>query len=135
MYVSMRVSLYLSPSVSNEPLAHSLTCLLAPFTHSLASLTRRCVRSLAGSLTHSPPSAWDNGIFLCNFQSVLNHSGMTMKLTHRVLGHSLVCSLIHSHCTLIHFLRTALLACSDALIHLSTCSPFHLLPSSWERGF
>ena len=42
-------------------------------------------------------------MFLSNFQCVLNHSGMT----HKVLGHSLVRSLVHSHRTLIHFLRTA----------------------------
>ena len=57
---------------------------------------------------HSLPSSWDNGIFLSNFQCVLNHSGMTMKLT---LGHSLVRSLVHSHRTFIHFLRTACFAC------------------------
>ena len=43
----------------------------------LASLARCYVRSLARSLSF--PSSWDNGIFLSNFQCVLNHSGMTMK--------------------------------------------------------
>ena len=119
------------------------TCSLAPFPHSLASLTRRCVRSLTRWLTHSLPSSWDNGIFLSNFQCVLNHSGMTMKLTHRVPGHSLVCSLVRSHCTLIHFLPTARALRSRALLRLFirslarpfTRSPIHSLPSSWERGF
>ena len=42
-------------------------------------------------------------MFLSNFQCVLNQSGKT----HKVLGHSLVRSLIHSHRTLIHILRPA----------------------------
>ena len=34
-----------------------------------------CARSFARSLTHSLPSSWDNGIFMCGFSSVnLDHS-------------------------------------------------------------
>ena len=85
------------------------------------TLARHCVRSLARSLahslTHSHSSSWDSGIFLSNFQCVLSHSGMTMKSTHRVLGHSLVCSLVHSHRTLICFLHTACFACALRCAH------------------
>ena len=65
-------------------------------------------------------------MFLSNFQFVLNHSGMTL----RVLGHSLVRSLVPSHRTLIHFLHTPRFClraplrsffCSLAL-HCSLCS-------------
>ena len=101
----------------------------------LPSLARCCVHSFARSLTHSLPSSWDNGIFLSNFQCVLNHSGMTMKSTHKVLGHSLVRSLVHSHRTLIRFLRTARFARALRCAHSFVRSPIHSLPSSWERGF
>ena len=86
----------------------SLTCLLRTARFILLpSLARCCVHSFARSLTHSLPSSWDNGIFLSNFQCVLNHSGMTMKSTHKVLGHSLVRSLIRLHRSLIRLLRSA----------------------------
>ena len=87
--------------VSNEPLAHPLTRSLAPLTHSLASycslhtarfaralrcahsfartahslarFARSPLRSFARSLANSLPNSWDNGIFLSNFECVLNH--------------------------------------------------------------
>ena len=90
----------------SEPLAHPLTSSLAPVTHSLAPDCSLHTARFARLLTHSLPSSWDNGKFLSNFQCVVNHSGRTMKSTHRVLGHSLVRSLVHSHCTFIHFLRS-----------------------------
>ena len=40
--------------------------------------------------------------YLCNM------GRMTMKLTRRALGHSPICSLVHSHHSLIRLLRTAL---------------------------
>ena len=88
----------------SEPLAHPLTSSLAPVTHSLAPDCSLHTARFARLLTHSLPSSWDNGIFLSNFQCVLNHSGMTLKSTHRVLGHSLVRSLVHR--TFIRCLRT-----------------------------
>ena len=54
-------------------------------------------------------------LFFCQWNMIvqlLNHSGMTKKSTHRVLGHSLVRSLVHSHRTLIRFHRTARFACA-----------------------
>ena len=99
----------------------------------LPSLARCCVHSFARSLTHSLPSSWDNGIFLSNFQCVLNHSGMTMKSTHKVLGHSLVRSLVHSHCTFIHFLRTARFARALCCAHSFVRSLAHSLAPELQR--
>ena len=127
--------------ISNEPLAHPLTRSLAPLTHSLASycslhtarFARALLRSLAHSLTHSFPNSWDNGIFLSDFQCVRNHSE---SQTHRILDHSLIRSLVHSHRTFIHFLRTARFAPALRCAHSFICSLAHsLAPELMEKRF
>ena len=57
-----------------------------------------------------------------------------MKSTRRVLGHSLVRSLVRSHCPLICSLCTAHFARTLRCAHLFVRSLTRLLPSSWERG-
>ena len=61
---------------------------------------------------------------------------MTMKLTHRVLGHSLLrsCSLARSHRTLIHS-HSLSFARALRCAYLFARSPTHSHLSSWERGF
>ena len=62
-----------------------------------------------------------------------------MKLTRRVMDHSLIRSLIRSHRSLIRLLRTASFAralCrAHSLARLLARSLTHSLPSSWESGF
>ena len=53
---------------------------------------------------------------------------MTMKSTHRILGHSLLCSLVR-------LLRTACYARAVRCAHSFARSLTHSLRSSWERGF
>ena len=55
--------------------SHSLAC-----SALLASLARSAALFRSHRLlTHSLPSSWCSGIFLSNFQCVLNHGGMTKK--------------------------------------------------------
>merc|ERR1711951_261612 len=58
---------------------------------------------------------------------------MTMKSTRRVLGHSLLRSLVRSHRSLIRLLRTARFARALRCAHLFARSLTHSLQSSWER--
>ena len=58
-----------------------------------------------------------------------------MKSTRRVLGHSLLRSLLHSHRSPICLLRTARFARALRFAHSFARSLTHSLRSSWERGF
>ena len=58
---------------------------------------------------------------------------MTMKSTRRVLGHSLLRSLVRSHRSLIRLLRTARFARALRCAHSFARSLTHSLRSSWER--
>jgi len=60
---------------------------------------------------------------------------MTMKSTRRVLGHSLLRSLVRSHRSLIRLLRTARFARALRCAHSFARSLTHSLQSSWESGF
>ena len=57
------------------------------------------------------------------------------RRAYRVLGHSLVRSLVRSHRSLIRWLRTARFARALRCAHSFARSLTHSLPSSWERGF
>ena len=58
-----------------------------------------------------------------------------MKSTRRVLGHSLLRSLVRSHRSLIRLLRTARFARALRCAHSFARSLTRSLRSSWERGF
>ena len=74
-----------------------------------------------------------NSFFLSiSFERTLGR--MTMKSTRRVLGHSLVRSLVRSHRSLIRLLRTARFARALRCAHSLARSLTHSLPSSSERG-
>ena len=60
---------------------------------------------------------------------------MTMKSTRRVLGHSLLRSLVRSHRSLIRLLRTARFARALRCAHSLARSLTHSLRSSWGSGF
>ena len=60
---------------------------------------------------------------------------MTMKSTRRVLGHSILRSLILSHRSLIRLLRTARFARALRCAHSFARSLTRLLRSSWESSF
>ena len=60
---------------------------------------------------------------------------MTMKLTRRVLGHLLICSLVCSRRYLICLLSIARFARALCCAYLFARSLTHLVPSSWESGF
>ena len=55
-----------------------------------------------------------------------------------VMGHSLINSLVHLHCSLIPLPHTARFACALRCAHLFVrslvCSLKYSLPSSWDRG-
>ena len=59
---------------------------------------------------------------------------MTLKSTRRVLGHSLLRSLVRSHRSLIRLLRTARFARALRCAHSFACSLTRSLQSSWESG-
>ena len=59
---------------------------------------------------------------------------MTIKSTRRVLGHSLLRSLVRSHRSLIRLLRTARFARALCCAHSLARSLTRSLRSSWERG-
>ena len=73
------------------------------------------------------------------WQSFLTSYGMVgwnyIRLTHRVVGHSLLCSHVRSHCSLIRLLRTASFARSRAPLHSFVRLLTHSLRSSWKRDW
>ena len=54
-------------------LAHSHRSLVRSLRTARCARALRCAHSFTRSLTHSLLSSWDSGIFLSNFQDVLNH--------------------------------------------------------------
>ena len=113
---------------SNEPLTHPLTHLLRTARFARTPL-RSFVRSLAHSLDPELVGQWN--VFV-QF-SMCPESQWNDALYWAI--HSFARSFTRTAHSFTFSALLALLARSAALIRSSARSPFHSLPSSWERGF